>query len=274
MPSQRHKTVPDELLEYVDTISAHFRALGFKVHPERSELGFPYTPTFLCKRGRMTNVIVELDSKIPFQRLQQWVGYGRSCGGDTRVAVCVPPYANIPAAELAQLQQLRVGLYTVLPQNLLEQLAPPDLGINVALPPLENMPARIRELLGPSYEQFARAQWRECFEDACQVLEHEARSYLKRGIRMQRITILGKKGPVTLSKKQIDKFTMGKLANVFSTIQAQNHADAVIEQALKTINPDRVGVAHFKRRATTERRLRKNMGRHMWVIVAALHVMT
>jgi len=64
--------------------------------------------------------------------------------------------------------------------------------------------------------------------------------------------------------------TMGQLAETFRNIQAQNHADNVIGRALATINRDRVGVAHHKRRKTTERRLRTNVGQHMWTIVAAM----
>lgn len=66
--------------------------------------------------------------------------------------------------------------------------------------------------------------------------------------------------------------TMGTLAKNFAAIQTQNHVDSRIAQALMTINRDRVGVVHHKSRATTERRLRVNVGGHMWAIIAALRL--
>ena len=106
--------------------------------------------------------------------------------------------------------------------------------------------------------------------DACQGLETEARRYLKKWTRTGRIKILRKKGPVTLTNAQIDRMTMGQLAEAFRDIQAQNQADNVIGRALATINRDRVGVVHHKRKKVTERRLRANVGQHMWTIIAAM----
>ena len=63
---------------------------------------------------------------------------------------------------------------------------------------------------------------------------------------------------------------MGQLAVSFSRILAPTHLDEVIGQALARLNKDRVGVAHHKRRKVTENRLRKNVGRNMWIIVQAL----
>src|SRR5260370_32490131 len=122
-------------------------------------------------------------------------------------------------------------------------------------------------------DQFDRAQWREGFEDACQALEVQARRYFKKWTKTTRIKVLRKGIPVALSNKEINKMTMGKLAETFGAIQSPNHADSIIEQALTTINKDRIGVAHHKAHKTTEKRLRTNVGQHMWTIVAALNLM-
>ena len=66
---------------------------------------------------------------------------------------------------------------------------------------------------------------------------------------------------------------MGQLATEFNNIRAQDLNDSVIAKALGTLNRDRVGVVHHKRKAVTERRLRANVGKHMWVIAAALNAM-
>jgi hypothetical protein len=84
---------------------------------------------------------------------------------------------------------------------------------------------------------------------------------------------LRKTGAVRLTNQEIDRLTLGGLAATFVAIQAQNHADSIIGQALSRINKDRVGAAHFRARTRTERRLRANVGQHMWVIVAALREM-
>lgn len=269
MPRHQYKTVADELLEFTDIVITDFRNRGFRVGTERSRLGFPYTPTFVCTRGN-TTIVVELDAQIRFPRLEDWVRYGSSCGRDTRVALCLPISVTVSGDDFAKLQQARIGLYNVSLSGLVEHFPPVDLGLNISLPVLASLPRNVRRFLGSAYEQFARSQWREGFEDACQVLEAEARRYLKRWSRTGRIQILRRRGPIRLSDRQIDRLTMGQLVKTFSAIQAQNHADSVIGRALDQLNRDRIGVVHHKTRAITEKRLRSNVGQHMWVIIAAL----
>lgn len=269
MPHRSYNTVPDELLEYADVIAEDFGGRGYRVLVERNELGFPYTPTFVCTRGT-TTIIVELDAQLQMARLESWVRYGRSCGKDTRLALCLPSSANIAAEQILLLQEKGIGFYSVLLDRLMEQHPPVDLALNVQLPELDSQPRRMRELLGSAYEQFARSHWRDGFEGACQVLETQARRYLKKWSRTGRVKILRKTGPVSLTNSVIDGMTMGQLARAFESIQAQNHSDKVIGEALAKINRDRVGVVHHRSRAVTERRLRSNVGQHMWVIFAAL----
>lgn len=266
---RKFKTIADELLDHAEVAGNHFENRGFAVRVEKIELGFPYTPTFLCKRDA-TTIIVEVDAQLRKDRLEAWVRYCRSCGKDTRLAICLPSAIVIPADEVAALRQKGIGLYAAFNDRLDEQIAPADLALNVQLPEANTLALPVRRVLGGAYDQFQRTQWREGFEEACQTLETEARRYLKKWSRTGRVKILRKKGPITLTNPQIDKMTMGQLAETFRNIQAQNHADNVIGRALATINRDRVGVAHHKRKKATERRLRTNVGQHMWTIVAAL----
>jgi hypothetical protein len=265
----RFKTIADELLAHAEVVADHFENHGFTIRVERSELGFPYTPTFLCKR-HATTIIVELDSQLRKERQEAWVRYCKSCGKDTRFAVCLPSAIAVPANDVAALRQKGVGLYVAFEDRLDENIAPADLALNVQLPEANTLAPGIRQVLGAAYEQFQRTQWREGFEEACQALETEARRYLKRWTRTGRIKILRTRGPIILTNAQIEGMTMGQLATTFRSIQAQNHADNVIGRALATINRDRVGVVHHKRKKVTERRLRTNVGQHMWTIVAAL----
>ncbi len=272
MPARTYRTIALELVEFADSAADHFDNSGYRVYVERDELGFPYTPTFLLKR-KPTTVILEIANKIQFERLLDWARYCKSCGTDTRVAVCIPHTVDISADEREKIRVARIGLYVAYKGHLVEQLAPADLALNVQLPELAQMPQAVRELLGAAYEQFARTHWREGFEDACQVVETEARRYLKKWSKTGRIKVLRKGSSVTLSQAAIGRMTMGQLANAFGRIQAQTHADSTIHKLLAGLNKDRIGVVHHKKKAWTEKRLRTNVGQHMWKIVAALKLL-
>lgn len=260
-------TVPSELIEHAEAVAQHFRDHGYRVGVEQFRLEYPFTPTLVGTR-RGTTIVVEVDRQPPLRKLAEWARYAASCTRDTRVAVCVPDSA-IGGEIVPRLQEMRVGLY-VAGDAVREVLPPRDLAVNLQPPDLQALPRRIRQLLGPVYEQLARSQWREAFEEACQVVEVEARRYLKKGNATGRIVVVAQGGIRTLSAGNIDRMTLGQLAIAFANIQTPNRNDTVVAQALAAINPDRVGVAHHKNRKATESRLRRNVGRNFYVIVAAL----
>jgi len=261
------RTVPEELLDCAEWVAAWFASRGFTVTPERIELGYPYTPTILCRR-QQTRVVLEVMASVDIARLKEWVAYGKSAGQDFRVAVCVPATVRLPDQVVGSLKALGIGCYIVESGNVEERLVAADLAINVQLPDPSKLPRRARELLGPAYDQFLHAQWREGFEEACQGFESEVRRYLKR--HRKRIKVQTKKGAVSLSVRTIDRMTMGQLAGIFERIQNLNRAEGLIRDTLKTVNRDRVAVVHHKSRRTTETRLRRNVGRHMWSLINAM----
>jgi hypothetical protein len=271
MPRRTFKNVSVELLEYAECAAIDFKNRGYHVSIERDDLGFPYTPTLLCKR-QSTTIIVEFYSHILMDRVDDWVAFARSSGRDTRVAVCLPPKAKVAPKHEQELRSKGVGLYVATGSELIEKILPNDLALNIKLPALASLPAKVRQMLGPAYEQFNRSQWREGFEDACQAFENAARRYFKAGCAPSRgrIVLIRRSGPYIPTSQQINRMTLGQLALAFSQIQSQTHADQVIGQALSRINRDRVGVVHHKSKVTTENRLRTNVGRHMWTIVAAM----
>jgi hypothetical protein len=265
-----YRTIPEELLEFADVSAKYFADLGYTVKPEHHEIPFPYRPTWHCKRSN-TTLLVELDSEIRFDRLEDWSRYGRSCTRDTRVGLVIPSDAARSGKDDIGLRELGIGLYIVTGDRLMEAIAPHDLAVSVVLPNIAKLPPRMKKVLGPVYEQFDRSQWREGFEDACQAVESLARRYLKDGISRGRITVGNRVGnPVDVKPKQIDSMPMGELATTFKNIITQNYSDRVIAQALTTLNKDRTNVAHRKVKAATEARLRQNVGQHMWVVVTAL----
>jgi hypothetical protein len=264
------RTVPEELLEHADAIADHLAELGYRVRIEHSDLGYPSTPAMVCVRQR-TSVVVLIDSVVTFERLDDWVRFARSAGRDTRIAVCLPDGVVPTQAEEQRLRADGIGLYGAAPGHAIERIPALDLALNVQLPELKKLPPKLRVVLGPAYDQFRRSNWREGFEDACRAFEEEARRHLKRWWKSGRLIVLKANGqPDVFSNRKVDKMTMGQLAQLYSRIQNKGKTEAVVAKALSKLNRDRIGVVHHKGKAVTERRLRTNVGQHMWSVVAAL----
>jgi hypothetical protein len=273
MPRRQYVTVPTELTEHADVAHAHFTAMGYKVQLEPFVAEHPYRATFMCKRQH-TTTIVEVLGRVRKEAAQTWAAFGRSHTKDTRIALVLPGNIDVTLPLQELLRSLGVGLYRSSGTELFEVIAPKDLCIQVQLPPPATLPKKLRAELGSVYELFERSQWREGFEEACQVVESQARSYLNDGMRSGRIRFANVKGqPVPYTEVQIGKQTLGKLGETFGLIVRQNQADAQVGKALLAINKDRVGVAHKKKQPATETRLRKNVGQHMYTVIAALRLL-
>ena len=269
MADRVYLTVPEELLTVADAVADRYEEFGYSVRVEHRELGYPYTPTLDCLRNSAALVIVEVDLEVKMDRLREWAGYGRSCSTDTRIVAAVR--TNPVEADLARLDDLGVGLLICTEDRIVESMAAQDLAVNVKLPRLNRFSNEVRRLLGPVYEQFARGQWREGFEDACKVVEDLGRSYLSKHLSSGRIEILDKAGRKrNLSAAEIDRMTLGALANAFGGIRIKNRTDTLAAQVLSQINDDRIGVVHKKWARKTEENLRKNVGQHMWTVVRAV----
>lgn len=265
-------TISDDLLSIADAAATHFRDLGYRISVEPSDIEFPYRPAFVAKRSPV-RIIVEVTSTIVTGRVEQWVRYGRSCSRDTQLALFLPRDTQVPETIQAVLVERGVGLYRSDGADTYEALAPRDLALNVQLPEIRGLPASHRRLLGPVYEKFQRGDWREGFQEACLVLETEAREYLKKGLRSGRITVLDARGrPRNPTLRQVNRMTLGQLGVKFSMIQNQNYADSAIAGIISEINKDRVLVVHSKRKTGTEKRLRENVGRYMWTVVNCLRL--
>jgi len=267
-------TVPDELLYHAENAADYFEARGYTVTPEHHDLGFPYAPTLYCERPP-TTLFVEVDSAIRKDRTNAWVGYTRSCSGDTRIALAMPTENPRATTDEAWLRTAGVGLYLCNAGPVQESIPPRDMSLNAQLPELASLPPEIRRILGPVYEQFERAQWRDGFKSACQAVESLAREYLKQSIRAGRIAFVTAAGrPRPLTEQQIDGMTLGQLGQTFGQIQNQNYSDSAIGSVLRLINKDRVNITHHSTRPETEAALRQNVGQHMYRVIAALKELT
>lgn len=272
MPPRIYQTLAPELFEYADRVAEDLGVRGYKVRIEKMELGFPYRPTLLAKRDR-TTLVVEVSSSISYPRLDAWARYGKSSGQDLRVTVYLPDHIQASAQDHAQFRSSGCGLATVSSSGITQVVPPQDLALNISLPERQSLPPKLRTLLGTAYDHFGQASWREGFDEACKVLEIEARRYLRYWTRKGRIQLVTQKGPRLLTKSQIEKLTMGQLAEAFRQIVAQNYADSQIGKTLAAINDDRVLRTHHKHKKRTESRLRLNVGRHMWAIIEALKLL-
>jgi hypothetical protein len=263
-------TVPDELLGVAAAAMSWLKSLGYAVTPERHETGYPFTPTLYGKK-QATTVFIEVDGDVALERVREWAAYGCSRQSDTRVWWAIPGSAKRTGEQDLRLNELGIGLLLVKDGKATVIIPGKDLALNVKLPEIERLPRRVQRALGPAYEHFDRGEWRECFQEACLVLEQEARKYLWKGVRAGRIVIASAKGEQEkLTKEKIDRFTMGELADRFERIVQQAHTDRVVGDALKQVNPNRVGVVHHKHKAAPEAKLRRDVGSQMWLIIGAL----
>jgi hypothetical protein len=270
MRRRAYRTLPIELVEHADAVAEYFSGLGYRIRVEDAQLEYPYTAALAVRRQR-TLILVEVDARIDLKRLDDWTRYCRSCVGDTRIALSLPPESQVSAQDVERLHLMGVGLYRAMPAEVVEVIPPHDLALHVTLPDLKALSPKLRRRLGGAYEQFGRSNWREGFEDACQSVETEVRAYLKRGMKNGRLIFLKPNGnPLTWTQKHIDGMTVGQLVEALRRIKTQNRSDAVVEQGLARLNADRVAVVHHKAKARTEKRLRENVGRHMWTVVAIL----
>ncbi len=270
MPKRDYITTGDDVVEYADLVADYLETHGWRVRVEFSEVGFPFTPTLTATR-QQTTMIVEVDTSLRADRTEQWLRYAKSCSRDTRVGVCLAPAEPLSVKEFGWLRDRGIAVYEV-SAGKVQQLSPPtDQAMSVELPALDGMHRKLRERLAPAYEQFEGGDWREGFRTACEAFEQLARDRLKQGMRSRRVILTRSNGnPWRLTVSGVDKLTMGQLADVYGAIQTQTHADAVTHKVLKAVNPERVLATHHRGRAMTEKRLRQNVGQHMWKVYAAM----
>jgi hypothetical protein len=272
MSRRKYETLAPEMEEYADRVADDFENHGYSVRVEKRELGFPYTPTLLAKREH-TTIVIDVCSSISLSRLDNWVSFGRSCGHDLQVVVCVSDSVSLSTKDHDNIRSRNCGLVTVGNTDVIHLITSRDLGLNIPLPNRSSLSPRLRALLGTAYDRFDNGLWREGFDEACRVFEVAARQHLKRWIKTGRIQLVTKKGPKKITGAKVEKLTIGQLAETFGQIQAKTRTDSQVEQTLAAINKDRVSLVHHKHKKWTENRLRKNVGRHMWAIVDALRLL-
>ncbi len=266
--------LPDALLETAQATAAYFENLGYIVKADRPLPSAPSVPHLHAKRTHTQIVILVLTS-LQRDVMSNWGAFAKSTGKDVRVC-CVLRKSDLDKGDAREfLRNAGFGVIYVEGGRVVEEIAAKDLGLSCELPVLSTLPKRVKKLLGGAYEQFGRSQWREGFEDACQAFEDLARQYLVGEVKKGRVTqFITKSGPKSANYKKVQKMTLGQLSHALEQIPNQTRTDAQVAQILARINRDSVGIVHHKKSPTTEKRLRKNVGMHMWTIVNGIDLLT
>ena len=260
-------TVPDEAQRIAQACYQQLKADGHSLKVEYADALLPEAATIYVKDNRDQYIYI-FDLEINAERLTLWSGFGRSCTSSTSVILYISDEVRFDAAIVARVRELGIGLCTVDSKNaIIEVVAPSDLSMNVALPPLNRHKPRMRRKLLKVHQKFQRGDWKSGFETACKVIEQTSKNYLIKYAKAGRVQVVGKKGvPRTITPKEVSKMPMGALKDVFCGKLMPTHLDSLLCIALKNLNGDRIVVAHDRLTARADRRLRQNVGKHMWTI--------
>ena len=261
-------TIPEELQAIADRLLQWFEDHGYNVKVEdRSRPEYPTLPCFVCRRGP-TSLYVDLAGELPrAEHVREWEAFCRVQSADSRYVVAVRTSAVSMNRQL-QLVADGIGLLAVDEHYDVHELNPAaDKSIADDLPKLTKYPKEVRRILAPSWEEVGRGRLLEGFDDACVAFENEARKYLVRHAKSGRISFAGTTTP---SPQKIGRMTMGQMIDAFSKIQRPNHADSVILQTLRDLNPDRIRVAHKRKDGRSLAALRQNAPGLMWKLGACM----
>ena len=269
MPTQ-FLTVAEELLDVAERLVEHFQGDGYSVTVEDvSRPDYPYMPTLRCRRGTTTLLLEVVDALPSKEHVREWCAFCSSQSSDTRYALGLRLGINVPVDELAVLRDKRVGVYAVDDTySVSELLNPHDLALNLNPPTLTSYPNKVRAVLGQAWEELRRGNWREGFDSACIALEVEVRRYLKRHTNAGRLVFQTVGGaPRVYTNKTIDRMTLGQLKDALAMVREPNHADSILREVLKKLNPDRIRIAHRRGEPSAEATLRRRVPAHLWSIV-------
>jgi len=270
MPTNTYNWVPDDLVEVADEIRTWAVNRGYTVKVEKSSDGFPFPPTFQCTRTKLERLLVEVIPDWQEVRMQTWVAYAKTCKSELKVCIGVPHGLILSQSIITKIRKAGVGLMRSGGGNTYFEIEPVDATMDVSLPPRESLKQETKVLLGAVYDHFEASRWREGFEEACKVFEKSAKGYLKKWVRTGRVRFVTRNGIIAHPNRTIDRFTLGQLGKAFESIQAQNSSDEAIKRAIDSILKDRNNLTHNKWNLKTEKRLRNNVGHHMWIITQAL----
>lgn len=269
--SDNFQIVSEDLIAAVVALANRKAEAGYKVIVEPGEIHLPSTPALKLLREGTTIYVEPGSARIPERQIEDWVRYAQSCPSDTRIVYCCNKHLS--HKKEGWLRARKVGLAVVENGNVVDQIGAHDLAMKMVLPPIGQLKAQLRRKLSTSYEKEGNGDWQAAFEEACKAFEVEARRYLIKYCGSGRIVLVASASGKTRTptSSQINRMTIGALAKTFGEILKKNQLDSRIGDTLAAINRDRITVAHKKR--SGEKRLRQNVGQHMWAIIGCMKEM-
>lgn len=260
-------TVPAELQPVAHACYTRLAQDRMSPRCEHVEEHFPESATLYAKRRGEQHFYL-IDRRVKDDRVNLWASFGRSCTSATFVVFCFPTSAKFSGDLVSRVRRLGVGLTVVdAAGNLTEIVSAADLSLNVTLPPLSRQAGAVRPELSKIHDAITNGDWKKGFEDACKLTETTARRYLVRQVqRAGPVQVITKGKPKSLTVKAVGRMTLGQLAHAFCNMMAPKLIDSLLCAGLRGINPDRISAAHGLLRGKKEKRLRDNIGRHMWTI--------
>ena len=160
--------------------------------------------------------VVEVIDEIDDRWLSEWILYGKSAGGEVKVALCIRASCATHDEIVVLTTRNGLGLYVVENGATVEMVEARDLSATTTVPGLGNEDQWVREALGRAVEEYERTNWQEGLRRATTGFEELCRArliqLLGQGARFAPVP--RRKTPPTV--EQIQRAPLGRLCIFFS----------------------------------------------------------
>src|SRR4051794_21179925 len=170
--------VPDELKHVAESCAAWLEARGYSVTEADDDLSYPCTPSMSARRESALSILEVVDA-LDVARLTEWTLYGKACGSEIRVIVCLDTSCSSRDEVVLFATANGLGVYVVEDGVARELLEPRDLAATVVVPGLANEEQYIRMALGNAVEEYERTNWQDGLRNATRGFEQLCRERLK-----------------------------------------------------------------------------------------------
>jgi hypothetical protein len=267
MKADDFASVPEELIGHVLHYASFLEKRAIALEVEPFDVAYPRVPHLRGVRGT-TTTFFEIAAKIDVTLAAEWAKFGHMADTDTRFVIAIPgDFGSPPPEEIAALTDLGIGLDMVLPSKVVTLTPAHDLAIGIEVPAL---PDQLVAPLAEAYELFEQGYWKKGFEDACIVLQREARDLLLSILPLSRVSFQDQNGnPIAhtsekVGERRVERMTLGQLGLAYKQLVSPNQQESRVGECLVRVNDDRVTVAHFaddspERAAALRRRVGKNV---------------
>lgn len=235
--------VPDELKQAAASCAEWLMARGWTVDDADDDLSFPLLPSMAARRESALQVVEVID-EIDDRRVSEWMLYGKSAGGEVKVALCIRASCAAHDEIVVLATRNGFGLYVVDDGTTIEMVEARDLSATTTVPDLGSEDQWVREALGRAVEEYERTNWQEGLRRATTGFEELCRARL--------IQLLGqgarfaptgdRKTPPTV--EQIQRAPLGQLRIFFSMIDPSTAESSTIVRVIGEIIDPRNDISH------------------------------